>query len=276
MQQRPFGMTRADHAALLVKLTEGIARLTDSAEWRHYLGVQSRFHSYSPNNALLIAAQRHDATRVAGFTAWKRLNRSVLKGERAIAILAPIFTRATDDDAANSTIGGFKWVAVFDVSQTSGADLPVIVRQLEGDDPARHYSRLVRIAHALGFVVEDVELPGASNGDCTHELRRIRIEVRNSPIQRVKSLAHEIAHAILHARFDSRPLAELEAESVAYIVCQSLGVDSGEYSFGYVAAWAGGPGAIRDISLSCGRIQRAAAAILTPFESHERPQPDTG
>jgi N-terminal domain of anti-restriction factor ArdC len=256
-----------DRSALLAKLTDGVAALTDSAQWQRYLAVQSRFHTYSPNNALLIAAQREDATRVAGFRAWQRLNRSVRKGERAIAILAPIVTRPKNDrDAVPMAIRAFKWVAVFDISQTVGDDLPNVSARLEGDDPTNHYATLVSLATSIGFRVDDVELAGSANGDCIHDLGRIRIEVRNAPLQRVKSLAHELAHALLHQRFESRSLAELEAESVAYIVCQALDVDSASYSFGYLAAWAGGRQAVEEIIASCGRIQRAAATILAPFE----------
>ena len=105
------------------------------------------------------------------------------------------------------------------------------------------------------------------NGDCTHSEHRIRVETRNTPAQRVKTLAHEIAHALLHEQFDSRALAELEAESTAYVVCQSLGLDSSDYSFGYVATWAGGgEQAIAGIKASCERIQRTAATILRAFE----------
>jgi len=96
------------------------------------------------------------------------------------------------------------------------------------------------------------------------------VEGRNSPAQRVKTLVHELAHALLHEGLDDRPLAELEAESTAYVVCQTFGLDSGAYSFGYVAAWAGGgEQAVAGIRASCGRIQQAAAVILGSFESEE-------
>jgi hypothetical protein len=115
----------------------------------------------------------------------------------------------------------------------------------------------------MGYSVVLTELPGATNGDCSFSIRRIRVECRNEPAQQVKTLAHELAHGLLHEGTDDRPLAELEAESTAYLVCRSLGLDTAEYSFGYVACWAGGgPEAVARIKASGGRIQRAASLIL--------------
>jgi len=123
------------------------------------------------------------------------------------------------------------------------------------------------VAQSIGFTVEDHEFDGTTTGDCTHSGQRIRVETRSTPAQRVKTLAHEIAHALLHEKFESRALAELEAESTAYVVCQALGINSGDYSFGYVASWAGGGAqAIAGIKASCERIQRSAATVLGGFE----------
>ena len=140
-----------------------------------------------------------------------------------------------------------------------------VCHTLAGDDPAGIFARLIEFATSIGFTVEDAELPGSVNGDCTHELHRIRVEISNSPAQRVKTLAHD--HALLHEQFDNRALAELEAESMAYVICQALGLDTSDYSFGYVAGWAGGgEQAIAGIKGSCERIQKAAASVLQSFE----------
>ncbi|MHB1519573.1 MAG: ArdC-like ssDNA-binding domain-containing protein [Acidimicrobiales bacterium] len=258
-----------NHPELIEKLAEGISNLTASEEWQHYLTFQSRFHHYSFNNVLLIAAQCHEASQVAGFNAWRKMNRFVRKGEKAIWILAPMVYRnaEVEDGEDERIIRGFKWVPVFDVAQTDGTDLPTICNHLGGDDPAGHYATLLQVARSIGFTVEDHEFDGSTNGDCTHSEHRIRVETRNTPAQRAKTLAHEIAHALLHGQFDSRALAELEAESTAYVVCQALGIDSSDYSFGYVATWAGGgEQAIAGIKASCERIQRTAATILQAFE----------
>jgi len=259
---------------LVEKLTEGIAKLTTTDEWQRFLDYQSRFHHYSANNVMLILLQTGGyASRVAGFRAWQKMNRFVRKGEKAIYVLAPMVYKRTDtpdaDDDAR-VIKGFKYVPVFDISQTDGEELPSVCNRLAGDDPAGIFNQLTAVAHSIGFTVEDYDFEGGTNGDCSHLQHRIRIEASNSPAQRVKTLAHELAHALLHEQFSDRKLAELEAESAAYVVCQSLGLESSDYSFGYVATWAGtGDEAIAGIKASCDRIQKTAATILRSFEVDE-------
>jgi hypothetical protein len=263
-------MGTIERDCLLDALTEGIETLTTSERWRTHLEVQGRFHHYSFNNALLIGTQHPEATRVAGFATWKKLGRSVVKGERAIWILAPLIGRPTrePDGEERRPIYGFRPVAVFDIAQTEGDPLPEVCRNLEGEDPAAWFSGLHARAERLGFRVDTAELPGRTNGDCNHGLRRIRIESRNHPVQRVKTLAHELAHAVLHENVADPALAELEAESTAFLVCRSLGLDSGEYSFGYVAGWAGGGAqAVASISASGGAIQRATSTILEGIDA---------
>jgi len=259
--------TRNSREELIAQLTEGIRNLTSSIEWRRYLEIQSRFHNYSYRNVLLIAAQCQDATRIAGFNTWRRLNRSVRKGEKAIWVLAPMLYKNPENTEGDRVIRGFKLVAVFDVAQTDGDELPSICVRLNDDDPAGRYIQLVRVAQSIGFKVEDHEFISQTNGDCCHVERRIRIETRNSAAQRVKTLAHELAHALLHESYGNRGLAELEAESTAYVVCRSLEIDSSGYSFGYLATWAGGSDkAVMGIKASCERIQKTAALILQAVE----------
>jgi antirestriction protein ArdC len=255
---------------LLAQLSEGVSALATSDEWAHHLDVQSRFHQYSFGNVVLIATQLPEATRVAGFQAWRKLGRTVRKGERAIWILAPMRVRkvAEEGSGEDGVVAGFRYVPVFDISQTEGEDLPAVCRKLTGDEPALSFTRLAEAADLLGYSVESTQLPEGVNGDCSFELCRIRIELRNSPAQQVKTLAHEMAHALLHRHHDNRRLAELEAESTAYVVCHHLGLDSGSYTFGYVATWAGGGDeAVAGIRASGSRIQGAAAAILDLLET---------
>jgi len=264
--------TTTDRSELLAQLSEGIAKLTTSEEWQRHLDCQSRFYRYSPNNVMLIAMQRHEATHIAGFNAWRKHGRFVRKGEKAIWILAPMVYKANDEKSEDEkrVIRGFKMVPVFDIASTDGEELPSVCHTLTGDDPAGLFEQLAEVAHSIGFTIEHAELPGSVNGDCSHELHRIRVEITNSPAQRVKTLAHEIAHALLHEKYDNRPLAELEAESTAYVVCQALGLDTSDYSFGYVATWAGGGDqAIAGIKGSCERIQKSASTILRAFEPAE-------
>jgi hypothetical protein len=209
--------------------------------------MQSRFHNYSFGNTLLIQLQTHgQATRVAGFHAWRKFGRHVRKGEKAIWILAPMTRKVRDDEHRDHdhaegarVLLGFKPVTVFDLAQTDGEPLPEIATRLQGDDPLGVYGDLERVADAMGYRVEDADFDGGKNGDCNFANKRIRVRAGNAPAQRVKTLAHELAHALLHEGFTDRALAELEAESVAYIVCASQGIESDDYSFGYVAGRSG-------------------------------------
>ena len=254
------------NAELLTKLTDGIMELTNQSSWRQYLKSQALFHNYSFNNTMLIAKQYPSATRVASFNSWRKLGRIVRKGEKAIWIIAPmIYREATDEDPV---IKGFKYVPVFDLSQTDGEELPSPCAKLSGDDHLRHYEILVKVADGHGFSVEDALLPEEINGLCSHRDRTIKIKVDNSPAHRVKTLAHELSHALLHENESNRQLAELEAESSAYMICQALGIDSGDYSFGYVTIWAGDPTqAVIKIRTSAERIQRTASVILRDISS---------
>jgi excisionase family DNA binding protein len=201
-------------------------------------------------------------------------------------IIAPIASKKgveneTDESTESRTVRGFRAVPVFDVSQTDGKPLPQITQRLSGDDPTAAFRRLQVVAGDLGFGVHVEDFEGTANGDCTFQERRIRVRAGLQPAQQVKTLAHEIAHALLHnpERIAERPvgrqLAELEAESVAYVTCQELGIDSGEYSFGYIAHWAGdGEQAVKGIEASAAQIQHAAHCVLTALESTQTQPPE--
>jgi hypothetical protein len=252
---------------LLQRLTEGVEKLTSSDEWVRYLDVQRRFHRYSFGNVLLIALQCPDATRVAGFRRWLELGRHVQRGQKGIAILAPVVSRLKVEDKATgeehtivSAPRAFRVVHVFDVLQTEGDDLPEIpCHRLEGEGIA--YDELTLYAEGLGFRVEVGELPGETNGLCDHQTKTITVREGLAPAQQTKTLTHEIAHAMLHGLDFEAPRAqkELEAESVAYIVMSTLKIDSAAYSFGYLASWGADPEAIRR---SGHRIQQASHSIL--------------
>jgi antirestriction protein ArdC len=259
---------------LMKRLAEGIAALTTTEQWERWLRAQRTFHRYSFSNALLIIRQLPEATRVAGFHGWRQLGRFVRKGEPGIAILAPVVhrPRPEDDGDEEQSPVAYRTAYVFDVSQTDGESLPEIAHRLSGYDPAGASVHLEKVAAQLGYGVTVTQLPAGRNGDCAHELRLIRVSDRLAPAHQVKTLAHELAHAILHGDFQDRALAELEAESVAYIVCQELVLDSGAYSFGYLASWGrGGDQAIRAITASGQRITAAARQILDGLEDRGRP-----
>ena len=268
---------------VLQQLRDGVAALTDSQAWQRYLDVQRRFHQYSWGNCMLISQQRPEATRVAGYRAWQDLGRQVRRGEKAIMIIAPVsYKDRVENDNGESTetrsIHGFRAVSVFDVSQTDGEPLPQVAQRLTGGDPTFATRRLQVVAGDLGYktLIEDFE--GSANGDCNFAEHRIRVRSGLAPAQVVKTLAHEIGHALLHnpdrsaERPIGRQLAELEAESVAYVTCQQLGIDSGDYSFGYIAHWAGdGEQAIKAIEASAAQIQHAAHFVLTALGDGPRP-----
>ena len=273
MAQAPASTTEE----LLQSLQEGVAQLTTTQEWTRWLDMQRRFHKYSLNNCLLIAMQCPEAKWVAGFGTWKSLGRSVRKGEKSIRILAPV-TRTPEvlgDDGDLQRIRSvvnFKPVSVFDVSQTDGEELPAPpVARLDGDAPEAAWDQLAAIATTVAYSVALTPyLPGERNGDCTPQTKLIRVRETLSPAQRVKTLAHELAHALLHEDGGvDRPVAELEAESVAFIVCGSaFGLDTSSYSLGYVATWAGGGREALDaLRESAERIAAAARRILDALGS---------
>ncbi len=269
--------TRTATAEVIEQLRQGVATLTSTDQWARWLRVQRRFHHYSWGNSLLILMQRPDATRVAGYHTWKSVGRQVRRGEPGIAILAPIVHRLNVEgvDGTERVVVGqptaFRLARVFDIAQTDGVALPEVVSRLTGDDAGSRFAGLVKVGASLGYSVEVSELPGERNGDCTFELKRIRVREGLEPAQSVKTLAHELAHAILHSQADctglTRAVAELEAESVAFVVCDDLGLDSSAYSFGYIATWTGcGDAADKAIGASAQRINTAARTILKQLE----------
>lgn len=259
---------------VLTRLAEGIRELTSSEAWTAWLQMQSRFYRYSFGNTLLIGLQRPDATQVAGFHRWKSLGRSVRKGSRGIAILAPVVRRiqVRDEESDDVSIvaaapSAFRVVYVFDVADTEGRELPSVpCHPLRGDAPATLFERLATVGESRGFTVGLHPMDDSrANGDTAFGDRRIRVRDNLAPAQRVKTLAHELGHALLHEDgATDRALAELEAESVAFIVCAAVGIDAGEYSFGYITTWAGGNADAAEAGLraSGGRISGAARTVL--------------
>jgi antirestriction protein ArdC len=252
----------------LERLQEGIAQLTTSQAWTSYLKVQSRFYRYSHNNCILIWRQMPEASRVAGYRRWQELGRQVRKGERGIMILAPCKYKVDDRDRDGEeqlVIRGFRTANVFDISQTDGEALPDLpISRLSGDAPAvmdalTGYAR--ELGYTVGFEAFDQE---AKNGQTNFGSNTITLREGLSPAQTVKTMVHELGHVLLsHLLCELRSVAELEAESTAFVVCDALGIDSGTYSFAYVAHWGNGANdAIESIKSSAQRIQQAANRIL--------------
>lgn len=224
------------------------------------LRTMAQFHRYSFHNVCLIVTQRPEATRVAGFHAWRKLGRFVRKGEKGIAIMAPIIGRreADSDDTTAKTVVGFRAAYVFDVAQTDGAPLPDTAEA--AGDPGGATDRLKAAIAARGIALDYVaDLNGALG---TSSGGRIQVVAGLPPASEFMVLAHEYAHELLH-HGDDRPAArdvrELEAEAVAFVVGQGIGLDALDASRDYIQLYRGDSAALAE---SLGRIQRTATAIL--------------
>ena len=262
------------------QLVAAVEGLVSSEQWRAMLEVSARFHSYSLNNQLLIYLQCPDATRVCGYRAWQRLGRQVRKGSRGIKILAPCRRRvsSTEDEDKNEVerieiLTGLRVVHVFDISQTDGEELPEVApRRLTGKVSQRLIDALEQRVDEEGFTLRREAIARSSrNGYADFERRLVVLREDLSGAQTAKTLIHELAHLLLHRDTDlcDRAVAEVEAESVAFVVASALGLDTSDYTFPYVARWGGG-----DAELVAATAQRVIAAardllalIAPPSES---------
>jgi antirestriction protein ArdC len=264
-EQQPEPLPGKD--AALAILRAGVADLVTSAGWKRALEFRRHFHTYSFFNTSLILAQHPSARLVAGYRTWQKLDRQVRKGERGLGILAPMLRRDPNDPDGDARIlVGFRTVKVFDVSQTDGEPLPERpAPELLRDTPEaltklRDLDRTL-IAWCAGQgvrVTHDLQYPHAL-GVYRHAGPEIALRPDLSTVQSFKTLVHEVAHHLLHSREDERHTAELEAETTAFLVCDALGVDTGSYSFAYLAHWQ----KTLDELLHAGeRASRAARTIL--------------
>ena len=282
------------------RLEQGIAELFDSERYREYLKVMSKFHNYSFRNTVLIAMQKPDASLVAGFSAWKNnFERNVMKGQKGIKIIAPSPYKIKQEmqkidphtqkpvigkdgkpvtEEKEVTIPAYKVVSVFDVSQTEGKELPdIAVDELTGDvDRYKDFFAALEKTSPVPIAFENIE--GGSHGYYHLEDKRIAINEGMSELQTLKTAIHEIAHAKLHdidlnaPKDEQQPhvdrrTREVEAESVAYTVCQHYGLDTSDYSFGYVAGWSSGR-ELSELKSSLETIRSAAAEIINSIDEN--------
>ena len=282
------------------RLEQGITELFDSERYKEYLRVMSKFHNYSFNNTLLIAMQKPDASLIAGFSAWKNnFGRNVMKGQKGIKILAPSPFKIKKEmekidpqtqkviigkdgkpvtEEKEITIPAFKVVSVFDVSQTEGKEIPdIAVNMLTGD--VEHYKDVFAALEKTSPVpVAFEKIEGGAHGYYHLEDKRIALDEGMSELQTLKTLIHEIAHAKLHDIDLNAPLEDLEnrpdrrtrevqAESIAYTVCQHYGLDTSDYSFGYVAGWSAGR-ELAELKSSLETIRSTAAEIINSIDGH--------
>ena len=280
------------------RLEQGITELFESERYKEYLRVMSKFHNYSFNNTLLIAMQKPDASLVAGFSAWKNnFGRNVMKGQKGIKIIAPSPFKIRQEmkkidphtqqpiigkdgkpvtEEKEITIPAYKVVSVFDVSQTEGKELPdIAVDELTGD-VERYKDFFAALEKTSPVPIGFEQIAGGSHGYYHLEDKRIAIDEGMSELQTLKTAIHEIAHAKLHdidlnapeneqrPRVDRRT-REVEAESVAYTVCQHYELDTSDYSFGYVAGWSSGR-ELSELKSSLETIRSAAAEIINSID----------
>lgn len=270
------------------KLEKGVKDVFQSDKYKQFLNVMAKFPRYSVNNIMLIMMQRPDAQLCQSFTGWKQMGRYVKKGEKGISILAPapykiereqtkldekgrpVFDADGEPvkEKVEVTIRAFKVVKTFDLSQTDGKELPTIgpselVGNIEG------YPKLLQALQEISPVPVSFELiDGDAKGFYHLEEKKIVVQDGMSEVQTIKTLLHEMAHQKLHdkdnvpeAKDISRNGKEVEAESVAYVVCQHYGINTSDYSFSYVAGWTEGK-ETPELKASLDKIRQTASEFI--------------
>lgn len=278
------------------KLEAGLKELFESEKYKSYLSTMSKFHNYSFNNTLLIAMQKPEATLVAGYQAWqKNFERHVNKGEKAIRILAPAPYKIKEErdkldpvtgemmfdengmpqkEETEVTIPAFRAVSVFDVSQTDGKPIPELeVNELLST--VEGYEDFVQALMNISPVpIAFEDIPGDSKGYFSTAEKRIAVQENMSESQTLKTMVHEVAHSMLHDKevnqsmdipVKDRNTKEVEAESVAFTVCQHFGIDTSDYSFGYIAGWSSGRN-MKELESSLDTIRKTASELITGIE----------
>jgi len=281
------------------KLEAGVAQMMNSDSFKNYLKVMARFHNYSLNNTILIALQDPQATLIAGYAAWqKNFGRQVMKGEKAIRILAPtpykkkIEVAVIDSSTGQARINpdgtkqtelkevmvpAFKVVNVFDVRSTEGRPLPSIgVNELTGD--VRQYEMFFEaLKRSCPVPISFEQIDSGAKGYYHTVDHRIALQEGMSQIQTIKTLIHEMTHQKLHSMDPkdlppeeprlTRNAKEVEAESVAYTVAQHFGIETSDYSFAYIAGWSAGKDT-PELKASLDRIRKAADELITTIDGH--------
>ncbi|MCX7884644.1 MAG: ArdC-like ssDNA-binding domain-containing protein [Caloramator sp.] len=276
---------------LLSKIEDGIKSVMNSEKFKAFLKMQSLFHKYSFSNTMLIFLQRPDATMVAGFSTWNKLGRSIIKGEKGISILAPhpykydkvinkidaktgqVIIDPNTNEPVKEVVQGegltFKKVTVFDVKQTQGRELPSICNELKGNslNAERLINAIKKISKAK---ILEMQINTGAKGYYNPNDNIIVINKGMSKDQTVKTLIHEYAHSILHSKENegrhNKAEKEVQAESVAYIVANHFSIDTGEYSFEYIANYSKGKN-LDELKNSFSLIQKTSSKIIEDIEN---------
>lgn len=287
--------TTKDRQEVLKDLTEQLEKsiqdFMESEKYKTFLSSMAKFHNYSLNNQILIAVQKPDSTLCAGYTTWQKQNRYVKKGEKGIRIICPApYKKEYLKDVIDKTTGKpellpdgkakqeivqkvipfFKVGYVYDISQTEGQPLPEIADILEGDLGEGLKSLKEAMLQVSPVPVRFQPIDGEANGFYSPTAGEIVVDSTLSEKQSLKTLIHETAHAILHnpeaaSSQSTRETKEVEAESVAYVVCQYFGLDTSGYSFGYIAGWSSGKGT-PELKASLETIRETSNGIITKTE----------
>lgn len=273
-----------DSKGLSQLLKDGVKDYFQSDTYKQYLTTMSKFHNYSPRNIQLILMQNPEASHVASFKKWKdEFERSVNKGEKALRIFAPMTLKRRDpktnepllDENGNEqTFTSFKLVPVFDVSQTDGKELPKPIYELEGtyEDYGNLYKSAKEVSEANGVPLSFSKDTKGSNGFYSVTNNEIVIKQGMSEQQTLKTIFHEMAHSDLHnmEKLQETPLkrstAELQAESVAFVVASHYGLDTSEYSFGYLATWTDDPDGLSDLEGQIKIVQKEADSLISRID----------
>ena len=278
------------------RLEQGVKDIFTSEMYTKYLLTMSKFHNYSFNNTLLIAMQRPDATLVAGYNAWKnKFNRYVKKGEKGIQIIAPAPVKEREErekidkdtgltvlnesgepeiEVVERVIPRFRVTTVFDYAQTDGEPLPTLeVNELTAR--VKDYTLLKEAIEQVSPVpIRFGEIEGNAKGYYSHVDKEICVRADMGESQTIKTMIHEVAHAMLHDSDQMKQRGEekdqltkeTEAESIAFTVCSALGIDTSDYSFPYVASWASGK-ELKELKNSMDTIRLTAADFLEKLET---------
>ena len=273
-----------DSKGLAQVLKEGVKDYFKSDTYKQYLLAMSKFHNYSPLNIQMILRQNPRASYVASFKKWKdEFSRSVNKGEKALRIFAPITVKKRDPktneplldkDGNEQTYTSFKLVPVFDVSQTDGKELPKPVYELKGSyqDYGNLYKSAKEVSEANGVPISFSENTKGAKGYYSPVSNEIVIKKGLSEQHTLKTIFHEMAHSDLH-NFEKRAetpfnlsTAELQAESVAFVVSSHYGLDTSEYSFGYLAGWTQDPKGLSDLEGQIKIVQKEADSLISRID----------
>jgi len=271
-------MKREQLKEITEKLEIGVKELLNSDKYKEYLTFLSKFHNYSFNNSLLILLQYPSASLVAGYETWRtKHKRYVKKGEKGIKIIAPapikVKMKSENDEEADKEILLYKAVTVFDIAQTEGAELPIMQAQeltASVENYKYYFAKLEKIS-PCPIVFEKIE--GGAKGYYNEKENKIAINEGMSELQTLKTLIHEISHAMLHNSEEakkrdkkpSRNAKETEAESIAFTVLSYLGMDTSDYSFLYLASWGGGD--LKEFKESLEIIRDTAAKLINAISS---------